>query len=362
MREILKGNEAVALGALAAGLTAFFGYPITPSSEIPETLAKYYPEKLKIYLQAESEIGAVNMMLGVAACGARVMTATSSPGFSLMTEGISYMAGSMIPGVFVNITRGGPGLGNIGGETSDYFQMVKAPGHGNLHLPVFAPNSAQEMYSLTIKAFNVADKYRIPVIVTAEGFLGQMKEVVDVYEPKLEDQDKSDWIVIGTKYHRKHIRHIVTSRKPHIITSIRLKHDTLEEHQHELLEIYEKIEENEVDFEEYRTEDAKIIFFAYGITSRITKGVVDTARDKGMRVGLLRPITLWPFPVERIEELANKVKAMFVVELAPGGQILEDIERAVSGKVPTYWYGRSGGNLPTEREILEQLETCYERI
>ena len=353
---IIKGNEAIAMAALDAGLDAFFGYPITPSSEIPETLAKYYPKALKVFLQAESEVASVNMMLGGSACGSRVMTATSSPGFSLMQEGISYMAGSRLPGVFVNVMRGGPGLGNIGGEQSDFNQMVKGGGHGGYKLPVFAPNSAQEMYDLTTRAFSVADKYRTPVIVTADGYLGQMKEAIVIPDViKNKDYDKAQWTTVGA---RNREPHIITSRKTHIITSIHLAHNLLESHQNKLQAVYDKIEDNEVDYEEYRTDNAKVIFVAYGIVSRIVKGVINKARDKGINVGLFRPKTLWPFPKAQIQNLVKDCRSFLVVELSKG-QMVDEVEHSVFGQRPVYFYGRSGGNLPSEKEILKALEDCY---
>jgi len=353
---IIKGNEAIAMAALNAGLDAFFGYPITPSSEIPETLAKFYPKRLKVFLQAESEVASVNMMLGGSACGSRVMTATSSPGFSLMQEGISYMGGSRLPGVFVNVMRGGPGLGNIGGEQSDFNQMVKGGGHGGYRLPVFAPNSAQEMYDLTIRAFDVADKYRTPVIVTTDGYLGQMKEAIVISDTKVKEYDKAYWTTVGAKNREPHI---ITSRKTHIITSIHLAHNLLESHQNKLYTIYDEIKINEVDFEKYRTDDADIIFVAYGIVSRIVKGVINKARDRGMKAGLFRPKTLWPFPVVQIQKLSKDCDAFLAVELSKG-QMVNEVEHAVFGERPVYFYGRSGGNLPSEKEILKALEGCYD--
>jgi len=266
------------------------------------------------------------------------------------------MAGSRLPGVFVNVMRGGPGLGNIGGEQSDFNQMVKGGGHGGYRLPVFAPNSAQEMYDLTIRAFDVADKYRTPVIVTTDGYLGQMKEAIVISDTKVKEYDKAYWTTVGAKNREPHI---ITSRKTHIITSIHLAHNLLESHQNKLYTIYDEIKINEVDFEKYRTDDADIIFVAYGIVSRIVKGVINKARDRGMKAGLFRPKTLWPFPVVQIQKLSKDCDAFLAVELSKG-QMVNEVEHAVFGERPVYFYGRSGGNLPSEKEILKALEGCYD--
>ncbi|MCK4429400.1 MAG: 3-methyl-2-oxobutanoate dehydrogenase subunit beta, partial [Candidatus Aenigmarchaeota archaeon] len=241
--------------------------------------------------------------------------------------------------------RAGPGLGNIAGEQSDYFQVTKSGGHGGYHSIVLAPSSVQEMYDFTIKAFDLADKYRMPVIVAADGYLGQMKEAIVMSTPEIKEYNKSEWATTGAK-----------NRGPHVITSIEIEHDAMELHRYKLVKLYKKVVENEILFEEYKTEDAEVVFVAYGIVSRIVKDVVNWAREKGLKVGLIRPKTLWPFPSDKITELAVKVKSLFVVELSPG-QMVEDVERATKGKCPVQFYGRCGGNMPSKNEIFEKLKT-----
>lgn len=335
----MKGNEAVARAALKAGCKGFFGYPITPSSEIPETLAKIAPKDF-VFLQAESEVAAINMCLGFASTGKRVMTASSSPGISLKQEGISYIAGCELPVVIVNINRGGPGLGNIAPEQSDYFQATKGGGHGSYRLIVLGPNSVQEMAELVTDAFNLAEKYRNPVMVLGDAFLGQMTEDIVFPQPRIESYDTS-WAV--------------GKGKKNLICSIFLEPDDLEAHNRKLKAKYDNIKKSEVKYEEYRTEDADIIAVGYGIVSRILKGAVDEARDTGLKVGLLRPITLWPFPSEIISNLADRVKGFLVVEMNTG-QMVEDVELAVAGKTKVNFYGRCGGKVPEEAEIITELK------
>ena len=342
-KRYMKGNEPLAEAAILAGLDAFFGYPITPASEIPETLAKYYPKKLKTFIQAESEIGAINMVLGAASCGKRVMTASSGPGISLKQECISYIVGCEIPCVIVNIMRGGPGLGNIASVQGDYFQATRGGGHGDYYHIVLAPNCAQEMVDLTIDAFNLAGRYRNPVMILADANLGQMKENIDFPdEAKIETYNKS-WTTTGCK-----------NRKPNIITSIHLAPDEMEQHILKLFEKFGRIKENEVRYEEYKTEDAKLICCAYGLASRVAKDSIDKARTEGLKVGLLRPISLWPFPSKKCSDLAERVD--FLVTEMSMGQMVEDVRLAVNGKSEVHFYGRTGGMIPTELELYDKIK------
>jgi pyruvate/2-oxoacid:ferredoxin oxidoreductase alpha subunit len=348
-RLFVKGNEAVIKGAVLAGCRAFYGYPITPASEIAEAAAYYFPQVGGTFLQAESEIASINMVYGAASTGQRVMTASSSPGISLKQEGISYAAGSELPLVVVDIMRGGPGLGNIAPEQADYNQIVKGGGHGNYKVIVLAPNCAQEMCNLTMLAFELADKYRNPVVVLADGFVGQMMEPVELPEPVTELPKKS-WVVDGTANSAKNL-----------ISSIYLDPNILEEHNRKLQEKYKRITETEVRYEEFNTEDAEVLLIGYGIVSRILQTVVEEARSEGLRAGLLRPITLWPFPEKRIQELANTVKLFFVSELS-NGQMVDDVRLALEGKRPTKFYGRMGGAVPTTQEIFDQLKDIFEDL
>lgn len=348
-RLFLKGNEAVIRGAILAGCRAYYGYPITPASEIAEAASKYFPLVDGTFIQAESEIGAINMSYGAASTGQRVMTASSGPGLSLKQEGISYAAGSELPIVIVDIMRGGPGLGNIAPEQSDYNQMVKGGGHGNYKLIVLAPNCVQEMCDLTILAFDLADKYRTPVAVLTDGFIGQMMEPVELPEP-IQNLPVKNWRVDGTN-----------ETKENLISSIFLEADELEEHNIKLQRKYSKIEESEVLFEEMYTEDAEIILMGYGIVSRILQSVIEEAREEGIKVGLLRPITLFPFPKKKIDELANNAEVFLVCEMS-NGQMVDDVRLALNGKRPVKFYGRMGGVVPTPVEILNKVRSLAESL
>ncbi|MBM3286386.1 MAG: 3-methyl-2-oxobutanoate dehydrogenase subunit VorB [Candidatus Eisenbacteria bacterium] len=348
-RFLLKGNEAIIKGALLAGCRAYYGYPITPASEIAEAAAIYFPRVGGTFLQAESEVAAINMVYGSAAAGIRAMTASSSPGMSLKQEGLSYLAGSELPCVLVNIVRGGPGLGNIAPEQSDYNQAVKGGGHGNYKLIVLAPNSVQEMSDLTMLAFELADRYLNPVLLLADGFIGQMMEPCEFPEGRTEIPEKS-WAVAPSP-----------ARVDNFITSIFLDPDDLEEHVKKLDRKYQEIQRKEVRFEEYRLEDAEHVVVGYGIVSRILKSAVDLARDKGIKVGLLRPITVLPFPSEQIERLAERVKDFLCVELSTG-QMVDDVRLAVLGRRPVRLYYRLGGNVPTAHELMAQIEKLEEPI
>lgn len=342
-RLFMKGNEAAVFGAILAGCKAYYGYPITPASEIAETAAKYFPQVGGTFLQAESEVGAINMVYGAASTGQRVMTASSGPGLSLKQEGISYSAGSELPLVIVDVMRGGPGLGNIAPEQADYNQIVKGGGHGNYKVIVLAPNCAQEMCELTMLAFEISDKYRNPAIVLTDGFIGQMMEPVELPQP-VTDLPEKPWIIDGTA---KTIKNL--------ISSIELEPDDLERHNIKLQEKYRQIAENEVRFEEFYTEDAKVILIGYGIVSRVLQSVVEIARSENLPVGLFRPITLWPFPVKRIRELAELPRMFFVTEMS-NGQMVDDVRLALEGKRPVKFFGHMGGVVPTTEEIFAELK------
>jgi pyruvate/2-oxoacid:ferredoxin oxidoreductase alpha subunit len=344
MRQLCKGNVAIVKGAILAGCSAYYGYPITPASEIAEAAALYLPQVGGTFLQAESEVAAINMVYGAAAAGARVMTASSGPGLSLMQEGISYIAGSELPCVIVDIVRGGPGLGNIAPEQSDYFALVKGGGHGNYRNLVLAPSSVQEMADLTMLAFELADKYRNPAVIVADGFIGQMMEPLDLEyrEPVLPDKP---WAVKGTAETRKNL-----------ISSIYLEPDELEAHQRKLEAKYKKAQQLEPRHELYQTEDAEVLLVGYGIVSRVLRSTVEEARKEGLRAGLFRPITLWPYPSRALAEAAARVQKVLVVEMS-NGQMVEDVRLALDGKVPVEFYGRVGGNVPSVEEIQTELIT-----
>jgi pyruvate/2-oxoacid:ferredoxin oxidoreductase alpha subunit len=341
-RILLKGNEAVVKGAILAGCRAYYGYPITPASEIAETAAVYFPRVGGTFLQAESEIGAINMVYGAASAGLRSMTASSSPGISLKMEGVSYLAGSELPCVIVDIMRGGPGLGNIAPEQGDYYQVVKGGGHGNYRVIALAPNSVQEMCDLTMLAFELSDRYRNPAFVLADGFIGQMMEPC-VFPQPVKELPARPWAV-GPE----------ASRCDNLISSIYLDPDDLEAHVNKLEAKYERMRQTEVRYETYKLEDARFVVIGYGIVSRLLKTAVDMARERGVQVGMLRPITLFPFPTLPISELAGRVDKILVAELSTG-QMVDDVRLAVNGAVPVRFYGRTGGNVPTSLELCEQI-------
>ena len=341
-KQFLKGNEAVVKGAILAGCRAYYGYPITPASEIAHAAALYMPICGGTFIQAESEVAAINMVYGAASAGERVMTASSGPGISLKQEGISYCAGSELPCVIVDIVRGGPGLGNIAPEQSDYNQVVKGGGHGNYKVIVLAPNSVQEMCDLGMLAFDLADKYRNPVYVLTDGFIGQMMEPVEFPEP-IEKIPEKSWVVKGTD-----------ETSNNLITSIELDPDDLERHNQKLQKKYAIIEEQEQRAEEYRTDDAEIILIGYGIISRILQTVVDKLREEGVKVGMLRPITLFPFPTKSMTELAKSAKFFLTVEMS-NGQLVDDVRLIIEGKIPVYLYNRMGGNVPSIKEIHDEV-------
>ncbi|MBO5713460.1 MAG: 3-methyl-2-oxobutanoate dehydrogenase subunit VorB [Clostridia bacterium] len=342
---LMKGNEAIAEAAIKAGCMHYFGYPITPQTEIAAYMAKRMPKVGGVFLQAESEVAAINMVYGVAGAGFRVMTSSSSPGVSLKQEGISYIAGADLPALIVNVQRGGPGLGGIQPSQSDYFQATKGGGHGDYRLIVVAPASVQEMADLTVKAFDLADKYRVPSMLLTDGTLGQMMEPVE-FKDITANRVEKPWAVTGTKGERKH----------NIINSLYLKPEILEKTNFERYERYKQIEENEVMYEEFMMDDAEYCVVAYGIASRISKNAVVMAREQGIKVGLIRPITLWPFPSKVLNEAADKVKGFVSVELSMG-QMIEDVRLATNCKKPVILCNRSGGMIPTPEQVLESIKS-----
>ncbi|MDO5479720.1 MAG: 3-methyl-2-oxobutanoate dehydrogenase subunit VorB [Clostridia bacterium] len=343
---LMKGNEALARAAIEAGCRHFFGYPITPQTEVAAYMAKQMPKIGGVFLQAESEVSAINMVYGAAGAGARVMTSSSSPGISLKSEGISYIAGSDLPCVICNIVRGGPGLGGIQPAQSDYFQATKGGGHGDYHLIVLAPASVQEMVDLVKEAFDLADFYRMPVMIMGDGMLGQMMEpvVFGNYKSKKELAEKT-WATVGTEMKRTH----------NIVNSLYITPEELEKLVQERYKKYAVIEEEEARAEEYMCEDADIIIAAYGTIARVAKSAIQRARAKGIKVGLIRPITLWPFPGKTFAKYAGKVKSFLSVEMSMG-QMIEDVRLSVEGKTPVEFYGRTGGMIPSPEEIVEKLE------
>ncbi len=340
---LMKGNEAIAEAAIKAGCRHYFGYPITPQTEIAAYMAKRMPKIGGTFLQAESEISAINMVYGVAGAGFRVMTSSSSPGVSLKQEGISYIAGADLPALIVNVQRGGPGLGGIQPSQSDYFQATKGGGHGDYRLIVYAPASVQEMADYTIKAFDVADKYRMPVMLLADGTMGQMMEPVELPETNVQEIEKP-WAVRGTEGKRKH----------NIINSLYLNPEELERTNVERFEKYKVIEENECLYEEFMMDDAEYCVVAFGIASRISKNAVIEARKQGVKVGLIRPITLWPFPNKVLRDAADKVKGFLSVELSMG-QMIEDVRLATECKKPVRLCSRTGGMIPSPEQVLESI-------
>lgn len=346
-RELIKGNEAIVKGAILAGCRSFYGYPITPASEITESAAKYFPRIGGTFVQAESETAAINMIYGAASAGERTMTASSGPGISLMQEGVSYMAGAELPCVIADITRGGPGLGNIGPEQGDYNQMVKGGGHGNYHNIVYAPASAQEMCDLTMKAFEVADEYRNPVIVMADGFTGQMMEPVE-FPSVARSASPPDWAVRGD-----------ARTRGNLISSIYLAHEKLEQHNRKLMAKYERAARELPDARGYRLADAEVVLVGYGIVARILRSVVDLVRDEGIKAGLIRPVTLWPFPNVLIAREAEHVRQFLVVELSDG-QMVHDVRGALRGRRPVSFHGRQGGMVPTPAQLSEIVSNLKE--
>lgn len=341
---LMKGNEALAEAAIQAGCRHYFGYPITPQTEVAAYMAKRMPKIGGCFLQAESEIAAINMVYGVASAGKRVMTSSSSPGISLKEEGISYLAGADLPAFIVNVQRGGPGLGGIQPSQSDYFQSTRGGGHGDYHIIVLAPSSVQEMADLTVKGFDLADEYRMPAMVLADGTMGQMMEPVTMgnYQPKTVEKP---WAVTGTKMQRPH----------NIVNSLYLNPEELERTNFERYARYAVIEQKEAMYESFLMDDAEICVTAFGIASRVSRNAVLAARAEGIKVGLLRPITLWPFPKAPFAEAADRVSAFISVELSMG-QMIEDVELATRCKRPVYLCNRTGGMIPSPEQVLAKIK------
>ncbi len=342
---LMRGNEVIAEAAIRAGCQCYFAYPITPQAELLEHMAVHMPRLGRTFVQAESELAAISMVYGAASVGVRTMTSSSSPGISLKQEGISYLAGSSLPAVIVNVMRGGPGLGDIAPSQCDYFQATKGGGHGDYHMIVLGPSTVPEAGTLTMLAFDLADKYRTPVMILADGMLGQMMEPVELPEPiDIASLPKKDWATTGAK-----------GRDPNIILSFDLDPEVLKQMNLELQRRYREIEKNEVRYEETQTEDAEIVIAAYGTTARIAKTVMGMARAEGIKLGLFRPITLWPFPYEPLKKLSDRVQTILTVEMS-AGQMWEDVRLAVAERAATPFYGEMGGVVPTPRGILREVK------
>lgn len=341
---LMKGNEAMAEAAITAGCRHYFGYPITPQTEVAAYMAKRMPKIGGTFLQAESEVAAINMVIGAASAGVKVMTSSSSPGISLKQEGISYLAGCELPALVVNVQRGGPGLGGIQPSQSDYFQACKGGGHGDYHLIVLAPATVQEMYDLTFKGFHLAEKYRMTTMILADGTMGQMMEPVELTDVKIPVIEKP-WATNGTKNHEGR----------NIINSLSLLPEELEVWNHRRYDRYAEVEKNEVMYEEFMVEDADIVVVAFGIAARVSKNAIVEARNKGIKVGLIRPITLWPFPKDALLKASKTAKAFISVELNMG-QMIEDVKLAINCSKPVYFVGRTGGMIPSPEEVLAKIE------
>ena len=341
---LMKGNEALAEAAISAGCRLFFGYPITPQTEVAAYMSKRLPKIGGTYLQGESEVASINMVLGACATGARAMTSTSSPGISLMAEGISYIAGSDVPALIINVQRGGPGLGGIQPSQGDYWQATKAAGHGDFHLIVFAPSTVQEMVDYVSLAFDLGEKYRMPSMVLSDGMLGQMMEPVMLPEAKEPSTEEKPWAACG---HR--------NKRPHnIINSLNTNPAELEKLVVDRFKRYDEVKKNEQRAEEYKMDDAEIVIVAYGSCSRVSRSAIDKARKEGIKVGLIRPITLWPYPVDTLKKYADKAKVFLSVEMSMG-QMVDDVRLAIDCKKPVKFYGRTGGVIPTPNEVYDRI-------
>lgn len=343
---LMKGNEAFGKAAMVAGCRYFFGYPITPQSELPEYLSRELPAIGGTFVQAESEVAAINMVYGAGGCGARVLTSSSSPGIALKQEGITYCAGAEVPCVILNVVRGGPGLGSIQPSQSDYFMTTRGGGDGDYRTPVYAPASVQEACDMIMDAFDVAELYRTPVLVLLDGMIGQMMEPVDFDKPRTQRElpSKEGWATTGTK----------GQRKPNIINSLYLSPEILEEHNYHLQRKYDVIEANELQYEMDRTEDAELVFVAYGTMARVVKNCVNEMRAEGYKVGLIRPKTVWPYPYKAFDEIPA-CKNLFVIEMSLG-QMVEDVKLGSNGRYPVHFYGRPGGMVPEPKEIIARAK------
>ena len=342
----MKGNEAFGKAAMVAGCKYFFGYPITPQSELPEYLSRELPAIGGTFVQAESEVAAINMVYGAGGCGARVLTSSSSPGIALKQEGITYCAGAEVPCVILNVVRGGPGLGSIKPSQSDYFMTTRGGGDGDYRTPVYAPASVQEACDMIMDAFDVAELYRTPVLVLLDGMIGQMMEPVDFDKPRKQRElpSKEGWATTGTK----------GQRKPNIINSLYLSPEILEEHNYHLQRKYDVIEANELQYEMDRTEDADLVFVAYGTMASVVKNCVNEMREEGYKVGLIRPKTVWPYPYKAFDEIPA-CKNLFVIEMSLG-QMVEDVKLGSNGRYPVHFYGRPGGMVPEPKEIIARAK------
>ncbi len=343
-RILMCGNEAMAEAAIIAGCDAYFGYPITPQNEISAYMARRMAEEGRVFIQSESELAAINMVFGASATGKRAMTSSSSPGISLMQEGISYLAGAELPAVIINVMRGGPGLGNIAPAQGDYFQATRGGGHGDYKTFVFGPASVQEMADCTALAFDLADQYRMPAMILADGILGQMMEPLTLEPTPRRQLPAKDWALTGAK-----------DRGQNIVRSLWLADGALEALNRKLQARYREIEKNEVLCEEYLLDDAEIVVIAYGVVARIARAAAIRAREEGLPVGLIRPITLWPFPSQQISRAAEQFPLFLTIEMS-SGQMLQDVQLAVAGKAPVLFHGRMGGGVPTVDEILEKIK------
>ena len=341
---LMKGNEAIAEAAIRAGCLHYFGYPITPQTEVAHYMAKKLPKVGGVFLQAESEVAAINMVYGAGSTGTRVLTSSSSPGISLKQEGLSYIAGYQVPAVVVYIDLGGPGLGGIQPAQSDYFQATRGGGHGDYRQIVLAPSSVQELYELTVEAFNLSDRYRMVTMILGDGILGQMMEVVEFRDSEPIERQETPWATVGHGF----------EREQNIITSIHLSPAVLEKMNQNLQDKYKIITEKECRYELFNAEDADLFIVAYGTVARIAKSVIELAKQEGMKVGLVRPITVWPFPTQAFEKVMDRAKAFLTVEMS-AGQMLEDVMLAVQGRKPVYFHGRMGGMVPVRDDILAKL-------
>ena len=338
------GNEALSEAAIIAGVDAYFGYPITPQNEITAYMSRRMPEEGRVFVQTESELAAINMVFGASATGKRAMTSSSSPGISLMQEGISYLAGAELPAVVVNVMRGGPGLGNISPSQGDYFQATRGGGHGDYRTIVLGPSNVQELVDCMALAFDLADQYRMTVVVLGDGILGQMMEPIVLDKKPQRKLPPKDWALTGAK-----------GREQNIIRSLWLGEGVLEKHNYKLQAKYEQVQKNEVLCEQYEVDDAEIVVVAYGVAARMVRAAVNKAREEGIKAGLIRPITLWPFPTEQINKAADELRIFLTVELSCG-QMVEDVKLAVAGKAPVLFYGRPGGGVPSVDELLEKIK------
>lgn len=342
---LMKGNEAIGAAAIKAGCRYFFGYPITPQNELPEYMSRELPNVGGTFVQAESEVAAINMVYGAAGSGARVMTSSSSPGIALKQEGISYIAGAELPCVIVDIMRGGPGLGGIQPSQTDYFLATRGGGNGDYRLLVLAPSNVQELVDLVMDGFDLADEYRNPVMILGDGMIGQMMEPVEFKDRVGKEIPEKDWATTGTK----------GKRKPNIINSLYLDAEDLERHNQKLQEKYNKMREKEVRVESYNIEDADVVISAYGTTARIAKTAISKLENEGYKVGLIRPITLFPYPYDEFNKIKDTCKGVLTVEMN-AGQMLDDVKLALNGRLPAYFYGRTGGMVPTPEEIVKKVK------